>query len=158
MFTYATYGIGIVLLALSYANDRNKTKAALGKAWKSFENIMPQFLALLLLIGLSLALVDERTVSKLLGDESGVMGLAIAAIIGSVTLIPGFIAFPLAASLLKAGAGYGQITMFITTLMMVGIVTLPIESRYFGKEAAIRRNVFAFLYAIAASLVIAKAL
>ena len=119
---------------------------------------MPQFLAVILLIGLSLAFIDESMISKLLGDESGILGLAIAATVGSITLIPGFIAFPLAASLLRAGAGYGQITMFITTLMMVGIVTMPVEAQYFGREAAIKRNVSAFFYAILVSIVIARVL
>lgn len=158
MSTYFIYGVSIFLLALSYTKDKTKTKVALKKAWKSFENIMPQFLAVILLIGLSLAFIDESVISKLLGDESGMMGLAIAAIIGSVTLIPGFIAFPLAASLLRAGAGYGQITMFITTLMMVGIVTIPVEAQYFGREATIKRNVFAFFYAVIASFIIARVL
>ena len=158
MFAYSTYGISLLLLILSYVKDRAKTKAALKKAWKSFENIMPQFLAVILLIGLSLAFIDESMISKLLGDESGILGLAIAATVGSITLIPGFIAFPLAASLLRAGAGYGQITMFITTLMMVGIVTMPVEAQYFGREAAIKRNVSAFFYAILVSIVIARVL
>lgn len=158
MFTYSIYGISLLLLILSYAKDRAKTRAALKKAWKSFENIMPQFLAVILLIGLSLAFIDESVISKLLGDESGILGLVIAATVGSITLIPGFIAFPLAASLLRAGAGYGQITMFITTLMMVGVVTMPVETQYFGRETTIKRNVFAFLYAIVASIVIAKVL
>ncbi|GAB1410051.1 hypothetical protein MASR1M90_12050 [Desulfovibrionales bacterium] len=82
------------------------------------------------------------------------MGMAIAAAIGSVTLIPGFIAFPLAASLLAAGAGYGQIAMFLTTLMMVGVVTLPLEATYFGKRLAIERNVLAFAYAVISSLIL----
>lgn len=158
MFTYSIYGISLLLLILSYAKDRAKTRAALKKAWKSFENIMPQFLAVILLIGLSLAFIDESVISKLLGDESGILGLVIAATVGSITLIPGFIAFPLAASLLRAGAGYGQITMFITTLMMVGVVTMPVETQYFGRETTIKRNAFAFIYAIAASIVIAKVL
>lgn len=158
MFTYSIYGISLLLLILSYVKDRAKTRVALKKAWKSFENIMPQFLAVILLIGLSLAFIDESMISKLLGDESGMLGLAIAAVVGSITLIPGFIAFPLAASLLRAGAGYGQITMFITTLMMVGIVTMPVEAQYFGREATIKRNVFAFFYAIIASIIIAKVL
>lgn len=70
-------------------------------------------------------------ISQLLGSESGIIGLVFSAIVGSITLIPGFIAFPLVASLLKAGAGYPQVTMFLTTLMMVGIVTIPIEKKYF---------------------------
>ena len=38
--------------------------------------------------------------------------------------------------------------------MMVGIVTLPMETKFFGKRTAILRNVLALLYAIGISLVI----
>ena len=125
MTAFVLYAGTAALFGVSFVKSREKTILALKKAWKSFETILPQFLAILLLIGFILAVLDEETISKLLGKESGMVGMAIAAVIGSITLIPGFIAFPLAASLLAAGAGYGQIAMFLTTLMMVGIVTLP---------------------------------
>ncbi len=154
MFTYILYGAAGGLLLLSWINDRKKTKMALKKAWKSVENILPQLLSVILLVGMMLAVLDQETISRLLGKESGIIGVAIAAAVGSITLIPGFVAFPLAASLLKAGAGYTQITMFITTLMMVGVVTLPVEIKYFGRKTTIKRNVFALLYAICISLII----
>lgn len=154
MSILALYAGAAALLGYSYARSPARTRMALKKAWKSFENILPQFLSILLLIGFALAVVDSSTISHLLGRESGLMGMAIAAAIGSVTLIPGFIAFPLAASLLAAGAGYGQTAMFLTTLMMVGVVTLPLEITFFGKRLAIMRNVLALLYAIAASFIL----
>lgn len=154
MFTYILYGLAAVGLLLSFLKDRQKTCLALKKAWKSFENILPQLLSIMLLVGIMLSVLNQEIISKLLGTESGIIGMAIAAAIGSITLIPGFVAFPLAASLLRAGAGYAQITMFITTLMMVGIITLPVETKYFGRKAAIRRNVIAFVYAVGISFVI----
>lgn len=154
MSTAALYLMTFLLLTLSFSKDRKKTVQALKKAWKSFEGILPQFLSILILVGLMLAVLDESVISRLLGAESGLVGMAVAAITGSVTLIPGFIAFPLAASLLAAGAGYGQIAMFLTTLMMVGIVTLPLEATYFGKRLAIQRNLLAFLYAVTSSLLL----
>ena len=154
MSTAALYLVTLILLALSFRKDRKKTRQALVKAWKSFENILPQFLAILVLIGLMLAVLDKELITRLLGAESGALGMAIAAVIGSVTLIPGFIAFPLAASLLSSGAGYGQTAMFLTTLMMVGIVTLPLEGTFFGKRLALMRTVLAFFYAVVSSVVL----
>lgn len=154
MGALALYAVAAALLGLSFYKSRQKTKIALKKAWKSFENILPQFLSILVLIGIILAVLDEETISRLLGKESGAFGMAIAAVIGSITLIPGFIAFPLAASLLAAGAGYGQIAMFLTTLMMVGVVTIPLEISYFGKRLAIERNLLAFVYAVIASVIL----
>lgn len=152
MFTDILYVLAIGGLLLSFLKDRKKTKMALKKAWKSFENIMPQFLCVILIIGMALSVLSEETISALLGSGSGMWGVAIAAIIGSITLIPGFVAFPLAAALLEGGAGYMQITAFVSTLMMVGIVTMPIEIKTFGKKIALLRNGAAFVFSIAAAL------
>ena len=154
MSIIALYGITAILLLWSWRSDRKKSVAALKKGWKAFENLLPQFLPIILLIGLGLAVLEPSTISRILGEESGLTGMALAAVLGSIILIPGFIAFPLAASLLAAGAGYGQIAMLLTTLMMVGIVTLPLESSYFGKRLAIERNALAFVYAVISSFVL----
>lgn len=154
MFTKLLYGAAITWLVLSFYKDKEKTKIALKKAWKSFENILPSVLTVLLLIGFILALLDTETISGLLGVDSGIIGMALAAAVGCITLIPGFVAFPLAASLLAAGAGYGQIAIFISTLMMVGLATFPLEAKYFGKRVAIKRNVLCLLIAVCTSCVI----
>ncbi|NPV26073.1 MAG: permease [Firmicutes bacterium] len=154
MFTNTLYVLTIVLLLYSFYRDKKKTNMALKKAWKSFENILPQFLAILLIIGITLAVLSPETISKLIGQKSGWMGMIIASIIGSITLIPGFVAFPLAAALLKSGAGFMQIAVFISTLMMVGIVTVPVEVKYFGKKVTALRNGLAFVFSFAVAMII----
>lgn len=154
MFAIVLYSVALLWLLFSFIKDKQKTKIALIKAWKSFENILPLVLSILLLIGFILTFLDEQTISRLLGADSGAWGMIIAAVIGCITLIPGFVAFPLAASLLAAGAGYAQIAIFISTLMMVGIATLPLEIKYFGKKVAVKRNVLSLVCAIITSCVI----
>jgi uncharacterized membrane protein YraQ (UPF0718 family) len=139
---------------VSYKRDKKKTKMALKKAWKSFENIMPQFLTILAFLGMVLALLSPDVISHLLGQKAGWQGMIIASIIGSITLIPAFIAFPIAAILLKNGAGFAQIAVFVSTLMMVGIVTLPLEIKCFGKKISVMRNMFAYLFSFIVALVI----
>lgn len=41
-----------------------------------------------------------------------------------------------------------QIAAFISTLMMVGVVTMPVEIRYFGKKATLVRNAAAFGFSL----------
>ncbi len=151
MDTLILYGIALVGLALSLLKDKNKTKMALKKAWKAFEGILPQFLVVLVLVAVTLAILDPSSISHLLGSSSGLLGILGASLIGAITLIPGFIAFPAAAALLKEGAGATQIAAFVSSLMMVGVVTLPMEMKYFGKRAALLRNGFAWLFSIAAA-------
>ena len=148
------YSLAIILLAASYLKDKSKTKKALKKAWKSFENILPELLVIMLLIGVLLAVVDHDLISSLLGESSGWFGVILASIIGAITLIPGFVAFPTASLLLKGGAGYMQIAAFVSTLMMVGIVTLPVEVKYFGKKISYARNVLAFMFSFIVAIVV----
>jgi uncharacterized membrane protein YraQ (UPF0718 family) len=154
LFTYILYAVTAILLLLSFLKDKNKTRLSLKKAWKAFENILPQFLSILIIIGVMLAVLSPEVIASLIGKQSGFLGMVIASAIGSITLIPGFIAFPLASALLKSGAGFMQIAVFISTLMMVGIVTLPVEIKYFGKKAAILRNSLAFVFSFVVALVI----
>lgn len=148
------YSVAGAFLLLSLLKDRGRTKSALKKAWKSFEGILPQFLMVLLLVGLLLTIFDTETISKIIGPESGWPGVALAALVGAVTLIPGFIAFATSAALLKSGAGYMQIAAFISSLMMVGFVTLPVEMKYFGKKVSILRNLFSFFFAFIVAAII----
>lgn len=154
MFTYLLYALAAAGLVVSFFKDSQKTKMALKKAWKAFENILPQFLAILVIIGLAFAILTPETITKLLGANSGIWGVLVASLIGSITLIPGFVAFPLAAALLKSGAGYMQIAAFVSTLMMVGIVTMPLEIKTFGKRATLVRNISAYAFSLIAALVI----
>ncbi len=75
--------------------------------------------------------------------------MIIAAVVGCITLIPGFVAFPLA-----AGTRYAQIAIFISTLMMVGIATLPLEMKCFGKRIALKRNILSLILVVITSCVV----
>lgn len=121
--------------------DRKKTKAALKKALKMFLSMLPQFIYILLLMGLLLAIFDADTIRSYIGAESGLTGMVISALTGSISLIPALIAFPVASELLNNGAGIMQIAVFISTLTTVGFVTVPIEIKYLGKKIALLRNI-----------------
>lgn len=154
MNSYIFYGLAILLLIFSFLKDKRKTKMALKKAWKAFENILPEFLVVIFLVGFLLAVLNAETISKIIGAESGWFGILLAAVIGSITLIPAFVAFPTAAILLENGAGYMQIAAFVSTLMMVGIISLPVEIKYFGKKVSVFRNLLAFLFSFVVVLMI----
>lgn len=150
------YGITAILFLVSFYKDKGKTKKALMKAWKSFENILPQLLGVLVLVGIMLAVLNAEVISRMIGKESGWYGVILATVIGAITLIPGFVAFPTAAMLLNGGAGYMQIGAFVSALMMVGVVTAPVEIKYFGKKLTLARNILAFIFSFLVAFVIGK--
>lgn len=148
------YIVTASLLGFSFFKDKKKTKMALKKAWKAFENILPEFLVVILFVGILLAVINPEMISKIIGSDSGWFGVILAAVVGAITLIPGFVAFPTAAMLLNSGAGYMQIGAFVSTLMMVGVVTMPVEIKYFGKKLTFYRNLLAFLFSFIVAYVI----
>jgi uncharacterized membrane protein YraQ (UPF0718 family) len=119
-----------------------------------FKNVLLPFLNILILISLLLYIIPPSVISQYLGSGSGVLGFSVAALVGSITLIPGFISYPIAASLIQQGASYAVVATFMTTLMMVGVVTLPLEIKYFGKKVAISRNILNFIAAVIIGLVV----
>lgn len=148
------YGTTLVLLIISFYKDKMKTKKALKKAWKAFENILPEFLVVITLVGVLIAVLNPQVISRIIGADSGWLGVVLATLVGSVTLIPGFIAFPTAALLLEGGAGYMQIGAFISSLMMVGFITIPVEMKYFGRKTTFLRNGLAYVFSYVVALVI----
>jgi uncharacterized membrane protein YraQ (UPF0718 family) len=138
----------VLLIVVLFFADRRKTLKGIKKGLQMFMNMLFPFLSIMIIISITLSLISKETIIKWLGNESGIMGFTIAALIGSVSLIPGFIAYPLCSVLLKIGVKYSTIAVFITTLTMVGVLTLPLEARYFGWKISVLRNLLCFAAAI----------
>lgn len=156
MISYILYIASIFLLILSFIKDKKKTKTAIKSAIKSFENIMPQFLSIILVVGFILAMLNPKTISALIGESSNFLGVILSSIIGSVTIMPTFVAFSTGNTLLQNGAGISQVAALISTLTLVGIVTYPLEAKYIGKKAAFLRNFIAFLFSFLVAFIIGK--
>ncbi|HEX2936406.1 MAG TPA: permease [Bacteroidales bacterium] len=127
-------------LLLSLIFSRQKTLIGLKKGLTMFVNLLPVLLVVIILISIILYLVPNDMIIRYFGKEAGFLSYIAAAIIGSIALIPGFIAYPLAGVLVKSGVSYAVIAIFITTLMMVGFISIPLEAKYFGMRIAIIRN------------------
>lgn len=146
VFTYSFYGFAAVSLMISFIKDRRKTILSLKKAWKMFAGVLPQFMAILLLVGVALAVLSPEAIRRLIGEETGFTGMLLTSFVGAITVVPVMIAFPIVAELMKNGAGIVQMAVFISTLTTVGLITIPMEIKYLGKKIAILRNVLAFIF------------
>lgn len=146
---YALLAAGLLF---SLAKSKDKTKKAFKVAGKSLVKTAPALIAMLGIVGLILGLLTPEKISSLIGSEAGFLATITAALIGSLTLIPSLVAFPLAGSLLRSGATVMTISAFITTLVMVGVVTAPMEMKILGRNFTLLRNGLA----VVAALVIAS--
>ena len=139
-------------LVLSIICDVKKTIKGLKIAVKRFGRILIPLSIMLMLVSVILSLIPEQVITEYLSGGNKYANTLLASIIGSVTMLPGFIAFPLSGMLKDKNVTYMVISAFTTTLMMVGILTFPIEKEYFGVRVALLRNSISFIIALVVAL------
>ncbi|NQT58319.1 MAG: permease [Bacteroidetes bacterium] len=144
--------LAIGLLLFSVIKSKKKTKESLLVAKKLFLNTFAEVAGVMALVGLVLAFLPPDLIKQLLGGPSKMLSTIFGALIGTITIMPAFIAFPLAKSLYESGAHLVTIAAFLTTLTMVGVATYPIEVRHFGKRFTLARNGISFGMALVIAL------
>ncbi|MFO7611877.1 MAG: permease [Clostridia bacterium] len=147
------YSLLGIFLAASLIKSREKTAKAFRIAWKALLKTAPSLIAVLGIVGLTLGILTPGTISRMVGAEAGFVATIIAAFVGAITLIPSLVAFPLAGSLLRSGATIMTISAFVTTLVMVGFVTAPMEIKMLGKKFTLLRNGLGFAAALVIALI-----
>jgi len=148
--------VGIALIA-SLIGSRRKTLAGVLRGLKMLWAIVPMLLGLIAGVSIVLAAVPPASLAQVIGGV-GPWPVVVARLGGRVALIPGVVAYPLAALLRDQGASTPVLAAFITTLMMVGIVTLPLEIRFLGRRTALLRNALAFAGSVIVAVVMAVVL
>ena len=153
---YMGYGY-LVVAAVVYAWVAVKSRAkavAAGKAGvKAFSNVFVTLFSVFALVGLLNTFVPISYIESLLGAEGGVASLFTGAAVGSALAGPPVAAYPVAASLLDAGAWLPAVAALIISWTLVGFLSLPMEIQVLGARFAISRNVLSFVLAILMSLV-----
>ncbi|RKD31925.1 permease [Thermohalobacter berrensis] len=140
--------IAVISLLWSFIKDKAKTKKTLKISTKLFKNTFSEVFFIMALVALFLAWIPQSVIKTLLGSSNEIFSILLGAAIGTITIIPAFVAFPLAGSLLKSGSNLVAIAAFLTTLTMVGFATMPIEIKYFGKKFTLIRNGISIIAAI----------
>ena len=148
MVTLLLIAVTLGSVLVSFGFSRDKTVKSLKMSLRMGRGMSLELLSTLGLVALLLAYLDEQTIRRFLGEAKGLLAAVNAAVIGSATLIPGVVAFPLTRELSRSGASWGAVTAFITTLTMVGVATFAMEKRFFGWKYALWRNVISFILAL----------
>ncbi len=147
----------LVAMAASYRKDRARTVTALRLSARALLALLPSLVAMTGLVGLLMAFTPPTLLARLF-QVHGVVGFALISVVGALLTMPAPVAFPLAGSLRQLGAGVPALAAFITTLTMVGIVTAPLESEYFGRRFTVLRQTLSFLLALLIGLLMGELL
>ncbi len=148
IFTLLFWIVTIIAFLISLKKSKEKTINSIKTAKGMMKGMVSQILAILFLIGLILTLIPPNIIKQFLGESNYILSTLSSAFIGSITLIPAFVAFPLIGSFISVGASIVPAIAFLTTLTMVGFVTFPLEKQEFGLKFALFRNLFSFIFAI----------
>ena len=108
-------------------------------ASKSILNIKDSFLQMLsvlppimVMLGLMDVWVSRESLMKYMGNNSGLLGIFLAMLIGSIAAGPMYAAFPFTAVLIKKGAKFSNIIIFMNAWCVTKISTLLFEISSLG--------------------------
>ena len=145
----------LALVALGVCLRRSPTVArrAVVEAGGSLRRTLPVMLLALPMAAFVTELIPDGWAQRWLGPDSGVPGLVIASLAGSV--LPGgpFVAFPVVLGFLKSGAGTAQMVALISGWAVIGLHrALSWELPILGPRFAVLRLAASFLLPLLAGL------
>lgn len=128
--------------------EQNNWSASLRRSARSFINLLPIIIGMLLLTNLALALFPQQLVDDLFG-HGAVGDSLLGAGLGSVAAGHPLASYLLGGELLNEGVSLVAVTALMVAWVTVGVVQLPAEGLLLGMRFSIYRNLFNFIAAIA---------
>lgn len=126
------------LIAVLIINLKTGLRAlnVIGFSFKEMALILPP---LFILLGLLDVWVPKEKMMKYMGEGSGIKGIILAIIIGSVAAGPLYAAFPVAAALMRKGVKFMNILIFIGAWSTTKVPMLLFEVSALGARFAMTR-------------------
>ncbi len=125
----------------------NHIKDSLRKTIKTFINVLPIIVGMLLLTSLVVTVFPEQISTGLFGNGD-ILDTLLGASIGSIATGHPLTSYLLGGELLGGGVSLIAVTALVVTWVTVGIVQLPAESLLLGTRFAVYRNIISFIAAI----------
>lgn len=148
--------IAIVLLVIVYQRGGEEHILGLKLAGNLLLQIIPILIFAFIIAGMIQVLVPTEMISRWVGAESGFRGILIGTAIGG--FMPGgpYVSLPIAAGLLRAGAGIGTMVALITAWSLLAFARLPIEIGLIGWKFTLIRLACVFFFPPIAGLIANK--
>ncbi|MDV4152657.1 permease [Clostridium sp. AL.422] len=108
-------------------------------ASSSFRQMLEIVPPIMLMLGLIDVWISRETMMKYMGDNSGIKGVSLAMLIGSIAAGPMYAAFPFTKVLLKKGVKFSNIIIFMNAWCVTKISTLMFEFSSLGYKFTLAR-------------------
>jgi|Deesub1362A_J573_1020465.scaffolds.fasta_scaffold00768_12 uncharacterized membrane protein YraQ (UPF0718 family) len=109
------------LTIIAYMKGPHLPMEGLKAGGKLFWDILPALILAFIAAGMISKVLPRELMTRWLGEESGLRGLIIGTLAGSLTPGGPFVQFPIVAALLKAGAGVAPLMAYISAWSLLGI-------------------------------------
>ena len=121
----------IVLILIGFFNFDLASKSILNIK-DSFLQMLSVLPPIMIMLGLMDVWVSRESLMKYMGNNSGFLGVFLAMLIGSIAAGPMYAAFPFTAVLIKKGAKFSNIIIFMNAWCVTKISTLLFEISSLG--------------------------
>ena len=125
----------------------NHIKDNFRKTIKTFINVVPIIVGMLLLTSLVITVFPEQISAGLFGNGD-ILDTLLGASIGSIAVGHPLASYLLGGELLGGGVGLIAVTALVVAWVTVGIVQLPAEALMLGTRFSVYRNVICFIATI----------
>jgi len=138
--------IAVILVVIGYSKGEGQHVTGLKSALKMTIDILPLLIFAFIVAGMIKVLLPQELMSRWVGKESGFRGILIGTVAGG--LMPGgpYVSLPLAAGLLRAGAGMGTMVAFLTAWSLWAVSRMPMELGIMGWRFTLVRLACTFFF------------
>jgi len=148
----------IIILAVFRMIFPGRLGSALDMSLRYAKEIVLIFPAVLVIMGLADVWVPTSIVKKYLGQEAGLRGKFLAVFLGTLPTGPMYIAFPIAAELLRKRASLSNVIIFLGVWASLKIPQLGIEIQFIGLKFSMLRFIFTLISIVIIGLIMEKSI
>jgi len=145
--------LAIILVSVGYYKGGGEHVLGLKSAMSMTVQILPLVIFAFIVAGMVPVLIPHEFLSKWIGKGSGIRGILIGTVAGSLTPGGPYVSLPIAAGLLRSGASVGTTVAFLTGWSLWAFGRLPIEVGIMGWKFTLIRMVSTFLFPLIAGLI-----
>ena len=145
--------IAITLLVIGYQKGGGEHILGIKLAGNLLWQLIPILIFAMIVAGMVQVLLPVEVISKWIGTESGLRGIMIGTVMGGITPGGPYVNLPIAAGLLRAGAGIGTMVAFLTGWSLWAITRLPLEIGIMGWKFTLIRLACTFFFPPIAGLI-----
>ena len=145
--------LAIVFVFLAYQKGGGVHILGFKTAGNMLIQVLPLLIFAFIIAGMIPLLIPQEAISRWVGAESGWRGILIGTVVGGC--LPGgpFVSLPMAAGLLRVGAGVGTMVALLTGWSLLAFTRLPLEIGIMGWKFTLIRLACTFFFPPIAGLI-----